>query len=64
MQEIILLILSIFLPTRISKTSMLIDNIFSNSTYLEEIESGNVTSKFLGHLPQFIFYQIFSQKFQ
>ena len=32
----------IFLPTRISKTSTLID-IFSNSTSLEEIESGNST---------------------
>ena len=30
----------ILLPTRISKTSTLIDNIFSNSTSLEEIESG------------------------
>ena len=36
----------IFLPTRISKTSTLIDNIFSNSTSLEEIESGNVTLTF------------------
>ena len=30
-------------PTRFSKTSRLIDNIFSNSTSLEKIESGNVT---------------------
>ena len=30
----------------ISKTSTLIDNIFSNSTSLEEIESGNVTLTF------------------
>ena len=36
----------IFLPTGISKTSTLIDNIFSNSTSLEEIESGNVTLTF------------------
>ena len=45
----------ILLHTRISKTSSLIDNIFSNSTSLEEIESGNVTSTFSYHLPQFIF---------
>ena len=51
----------IFLPTRISKTSTLIDNIFSNLTSLEEIESGNVTSTFSDH-PQFIFYQIFFSK--
>ena len=41
--------------TRISKTSTLIGNIFPNSTTLEEIESGNVTSIFSDHLPQFIF---------
>ena len=41
----------IFLPTRISKTSTLIDNIFSNSTSLEEIESGNSTWTFSDHLP-------------
>ena len=41
----------IFLPMRISKTSTLIDNIFSNSTSLEEIESGNAMSKFSDHLP-------------
>ena len=35
----------IFQPTRISK-STLIDNIFSKSTSLEEIESGNVTLTF------------------
>ena len=52
----------ILLPTRISKTSTLIDNIFSNSTSLEEIESGNVTSTFSDHLPQFIFLKnIFSK---
>ena len=51
----------ILLPTRISKTSTLIDNIFSNSTSLEEIESGNVTSTFSGHVPQFIFSKGFSQ---
>ena len=52
------------LPTRISKTSTLIDNIFSNSTSLKEIESGNVTSTFSNHLPQFFFFLIFSQKYQ
>ena len=52
----------IFLPTKISKTSTLIDNIFSNSTSLEEIESGNVTSTFLDHLPQFIFLPDFFSK--
>ena len=52
----------IFLPIRISKTSTLIDNIFSNLTSLEEIESGNVTSTFSDHLPQFIFYQMFFSK--
>ena len=45
----------ILLPTRISKTSTLIGNIFSNSSSLEEIESGNVTSAFSDHLTQFIF---------
>ena len=58
------LLLLIFLATRISKTSTLIDNIFSNLTSLEETESGNVTSTFSDHLPQFTFYQIFFQKFQ
>ena len=52
----------ILLPTRISKTSTLIDNIFSNSTSLEEIESGNVTSTFSDHLPQFIFLKDFFSK--
>ena len=52
----------IFLPTRISKTSTLIDNIFSNSTSLEEIESGNVTSTLSDHLPQFIFLPEFFSK--
>ena len=52
----------IFLPTRISKTSTLIDNIFSNSTSLEQIESGNVTSTFSDHLPQFIFLPDFFSK--
>ena len=52
----------ILLPTRISKTSTLIDNIFSNSTSLEEIESGNVTSTFSDHLPQFIFLKYFFSK--
>ena len=54
----------ILLHTRISKTSILIDNIFSNSTALEEIESGNVTSTFSDHLPQFIFFKDFFSKFQ
>ena len=54
----------ILLPTRISKTSTLIDNIFSNSTSLEEIESGNVTSTFSGHVPQFIFSKGFFSKFR
>ena len=49
-------------PTRISKTSTLIDNIFSNSTSLEEIESGNVTSTLSDHLPQFIFLKDFFSK--
>ena len=52
----------ILLPTRISKTSTLINNIFSNSTSLEEIESGNVTSTFSDHLPQFIFFKYFFSK--
>ena len=56
------LLLLIFLPTKISKTSTLIDNISSNLTSLEEIESGNVTSTFSDHLPQFIFLpDFFSQ---
>ena len=46
----------ILLPTRISKTSTLIDNIFSNSTSFDEIESCNITSTFSGHLPQFFFF--------
>ena len=57
------LLLHILLPTRISETSTLIDNIFSDSTSLEETESGNVTSTFSDHLPQF-FLNIFCQKFQ
>ena len=52
----------ILLPTRISKTSTLIDNILSNSATLEEIESGNVTSTFSDHLPQFILLKDFSLK--
>ena len=52
----------ILLPTRISKTSTLIDNIFSNSTSLEEIKSGNVTSTFSDHFPQFIFLKYFFSK--
>ena len=49
----------ILLPTRISKTSTLIDNIFSNSTSLEEIESANATSTFSDHLPQLVFKRSF-----
>ena len=45
--------------SRISKTSTLIDNIFSNSTSIEEIESGNVASTFSDHLPQFVFLKDF-----
>ena len=52
----------IFLPTRISKPSKLIDSIFSNSTSLEEIESGNVTSTFSDRLPLFTFLIRFSLK--
>ena len=52
----------ILVPTRISKTSTLIDNIFSNSTSLDEIESGNITSTFSDHLPQFIFFKRFFLK--
>ena len=53
----------VLLPTRISKTSTLItDNIFSNSTTLEEIESDNVTSTFSDNLPQFIFLKDFLSK--
>ena len=44
----------IFLPTRISKISTLIDNIFSNLTSLEETELSNVTSTFSDYLPQCI----------
>ena len=60
----ILLILTfhylIFLP--ISKTSTVIDNIFSNSTSLEEIVSGNATTTFLDHLLQFIYSPDFFSK--
>ena len=52
------------LPARISKTSPLIHNIFSNSTSLDEIESGNVTLTFPDHLPRFIFLNFFPEKFQ
>ena len=41
---------------------MIIDNIFSNSTSLGKIESGNVTSTFSDHLPQFIFLPDFFSK--
>ena len=49
-------------PTRISKTSTLIYNIFSNSSSLEEIESGNVTPTFSDHFPQFVFLKDFFSK--
>ena len=52
----------ILLPTRISKTSTLIYNIFSNSSSLEEIESGNVTPTFSDHFPQFVFLKDFFSK--
>ena len=52
----------ILLRTRISKTSTLIDNIFSNSTSLAEIESGKMTSIFLDHHPQFTFLKYFFSK--
>ena len=52
----------ILLLTRISKSSTLIDNIFSNSTSLEKIESSNVTSTFSDDLPQFIFLKEFFSK--
>ena len=52
----------IFLPTRISKTSTLIDNIFSNSFSLEKIESDNIISTFSGHLSRFIFLPGFFSK--
>ena len=68
-QSIVLLIhlvrtfydLNILLPTSISKTSTLIDNVFSNSTSLEEIESGNVTSAFPDDL-LFMFLKDFFSK--
>ena len=44
-----------YLQESLKPTSTLIDNIFSNSTSLEEIESDNVTSTFSDHLPQSIF---------
>ena len=46
----------ILLPTRISKTSTLIDNIFSNSTSLE------CHINISDHLPQFIFLKDFFSK--
>ena len=52
----------IFLPTRISKISTLIDNIFSNLTSLEETELSNVTSTFSDYLPQCIFLPDFFSK--
>ena len=52
----------ILLHTRISKSSTLIDNIFSNSTSLEKIESSNVISTFSDDLPQFIFLKDFFSK--
>ena len=55
------LLLHILLPSRISKTT-LTDNIFSNSTSSEEIESDNITSTFSDHLPKFIFLKGFFSK--
>ena len=52
----------ILLYTRISKITTLIDKIFSNSTSLEEIESGTVTSTFSDHLTQFVFFKYFPPK--
>ena len=52
----------ISLPTGISKTYTLIDNIFSNLTSLEETESDNVTSTNSDRLPQFIFLPDFFSK--
>ena len=52
----------ILLPTRTSKTSTLIDNIFSNPTCLEETESGNVVSTFSDHVVQFILLPDFLSK--
>ena len=45
----------IFLATRISKTSTLIDNTFSNLSFLEETESG----KILHQHSQTIFHNLF-----
>ena len=53
----------ILLPTRISKTSTLIDYIFSNST-LEETELGNATSILSDDLPNLFFQKISSEKYQ
>ena len=50
------------LPHIYLKTSTLIDNIFSNSTSLEEIESGKVTLTFSDHLLQFIVLKDFFLK--
>ena len=52
----------ILLPTRISKTSTLTDNIFSNSTSLEQTESGNVTLRCSDHLAEFNFLSDFFSK--
>ena len=43
------------MKSQIYKTSTLIDNVLSNPTFLEENESGNVTSTFSDNLQQFIF---------
>ena len=50
------------IPTRISKISKLFDNIFSNLTFLEETESGNVTSTFTDHFLQLTFLPDFFSK--
>ena len=52
------LLLHILLPTRISKISTLIDNIFSNSTSLEEIQLKLSHQHF-----QIISYKLFFKRF-
>ena len=55
------LLSQIILPTRISSSSALIDNIFCNLTHTAKSISGNLTSRVSNHLHQFlIFPEIFS----
>ena len=49
----------ILLPTRISNSSTLIDNIFCNVTFNSNIISGNFTSTVSDHLPQFAIIEDF-----